>query len=64
MSISLKSLYNLLKNYREKETIIDLPNQRRRQIITDEMRAFIELEIVENDELPSQRMKTLLCKNG
>ena len=37
VSISLKSLYNLLKKYREKHTIVDLPHQRRRRIITDEM---------------------------
>ena len=62
VSISLKSLYNLLKKYREKDTIVDLPHQRRRRIITDEMRAFIELEMANNDKLTSRRMKTLLCK--
>ena len=64
VSISLKSLYNLLKKYREKDTIVDLPHQRRRRIITDEMRAFIELEMANNDKLTSRRMKTLLCENG
>ena len=62
VSISLKSLYNLLKKYREKDTIVDLPHQRRRRIITDEMRAFIELEMANNNELTSRRMKTLLCE--
>ena len=62
VSISLKSLYNLLKKYCEKETIVDLPHQRRRRVITDEMRAFIEQEMAKNDELTSRRMKTLLSE--
>ena len=33
VSISLKGLYNLLKKYREKQIIVDLPHQRRRRII-------------------------------
>ena len=60
VSISLKSLYNLLKKYCEKETIVGLP--RRCRIITDEMRAFIEQEMAKNAELTSWRMKTLLSE--
>ena len=62
VSISLKGLYNLLKKYREKQMIVDLPHQRRRRIFTDEMRISVEQEMAKNDELTSQRMKTLLCE--
>ena len=33
VSISLKGLYNLLKKYREKQIIVDLPHQRKCRII-------------------------------
>ena len=59
VSISLKGL---LKKYREKQMIVNLPHQRRRRIITDKMRIFVEQEMAKNDELTSQRMKTLLCE--
>ena len=62
ISISLQGIYNLIEKFCEKETIVDLPHQRRRQKITQEMRRFIEQEMSKNDELTSRRMKTLLCE--
>ena len=42
ISISLQGIYNLIEKFREKGTIGDLPHQRRRRKITQEMRRFIE----------------------
>ena len=62
ISISLQGIYNLIEKFREKGTIVDLPHQRRRWKITQEMRRFIEQEMSKNDELTSRRVKTLLCE--
>ena len=57
--ISLRGIYYLVEKFREKGTIVDLPHQRRRWKLTQEMRRFIEEEM-SKDELTSRRMKTLL----
>ena len=60
VSISLRGIYYLVEKFREKGTIVDLPHQRRRLKLTQEMRRFIEEEMSKDDELTSGRMKTLL----
>ena len=39
--ISAQSLYNLLRKFREKRTIADLPRQRRPRKLNDEVRQLI-----------------------
>ena len=53
VSVSLQGIYNLVEKFREKGTIVDLPHQRRRRKITQEMQRFIEQEMSKNDELTS-----------
>ena len=60
ISISLQGIYNLVEKFREKGTIVDLPHQRRRRKITQEMQRLVEQEMSKNDELTSRKMKTLL----
>ena len=43
VSISLRGIYYLVEKFREKGTIVDLPHQRRRRKLTQEMRRFIIL---------------------
>ena len=59
--ISLQSIYNLIKEFLEKGTIVD-PHQRRRRKIPQDMTRFIKEEMSKNDELSSQKMKALLCE--
>ena len=58
--ISSQSLYDLLRKFREKGTFADLPRSRRTPIITEEMRAVIEEELNNNDELTSTGIRSLL----
>ena len=58
--ISAQSLYNLLRKFREKRTISDLPRQRRPRKLNDEMRQLIEQELTRNDELTSTGIRSLL----
>ena len=58
--ISVQALYNLLRKFREKGTVEDLPRRRRARKITEEMRKLIEEELNKNDELTSSSIRTLL----
>ena len=62
ISISLQSLYKLLRKYREKHILIDIPRRSRRRRITAEMRVAIEEMYNGNDELTSTRIKRLLTE--
>ena len=61
-SISHRALYSLLKKYREKRTVLDLPRRKRERIITEQMKALMEDELNKNDELTSTGIKTLLSQ--
>ena len=54
ISISLQGIYNLVKKFREKSTIVDLPHRRRHKKITEDMRKLIEEEM-------SKILKNKLC---
>lgn len=58
--ISAQSLYNLLRKFREKRMIADLPRQRRPRKLNEEMRLLIEQELNRNDELTSTGIRSLL----
>ena len=61
-SISLRAIYNLLRKYREKRILINIPRRSRRRKITPEMRVEIEEMYNENDELTFTRIKSLLTE--
>ena len=58
--ITAQSLYNLLRKFREKRMIADLPRQRRPRKLNEEMRLLIEQELNKNDELTSTGIRSLL----
>ena len=62
--ISLPALYSLVKKYREKNTIVDLPRRRKQRKIDEEMVKFIEQELKKNDELTSTGITALLSVSG
>lgn len=58
--VSSQALHNLLRKFREKMTIKDLPRRRRPRKLTEEMKAAIEEAYRGNDELTSTEIKRLL----
>ena len=58
--VSCQALYNLLRKFREKSTIQNLPGKRRPRKITEEMKAMIEEAYHGNDELTLTKLKRLL----
>ena len=64
ISISLQAIYNLLRKYRQKSMLIDIPRRSKQRKITAEMRAAIEEMYNGNDKLTSTRIKSLLTKGG
>ena len=59
-TVSCQALYNLLRKFREKNTIENLPGRRRPRKITTEMEATIEEAYNGNDELTARKLKRLL----
>ena len=60
VEVSKRSIYNLLKKFRFKGVIRDLPKRKKARILTKEMEAFIEEQLKRNDELTSTAINTLL----
>jgi len=52
----------LVKNYQNTGSVNDLPRRKRQQILTEEMRQFINDELMKNDELNSTKLKDMLTK--
>jgi len=62
VDVTPRALYNLVKKYRLKGTIRDLPRHKMPQILTEEMKRFMEDKLRTNDEVTSTMMKDLLLE--
>ena len=62
VDVSPRALYNLLQKYRLKGTIRDLPRRKMPQILTEEMKRFMEERLRANDEVTARAMKNLLLE--
>ena len=62
VDVTARALYNLVQKYRLKGTIRDLPRRKMPQILTEEMKKFMEDNLLVNDELTSTAMKNLLLE--
>ena len=51
-----------MKKFEVRGSVNDLPRRKRAQILTDEMKRFIEEEYRKNDELTSTAVKALLLQ--
>lgn len=60
--VSRQALHNLIRKFRDKLTVKDLPRRRRPRKITEEMKAAIEEAYNGNDELTSTDIKRLLAE--
>jgi len=60
--VTTRALYNLVKKFRLKGTIMDLPRHKMPQIQTEEMKRFMEEKLRLNDEITSTAMKSLLLE--
>jgi len=60
--VTPRALYNLVNKYRLKGTIRDLPRRKMPQILTDDMKRFMEDNLQANDEVTAAAMKNLLLK--
>ena len=58
------ALYNLVKKFRLQGTIRDLPCCKMPQLLTEDMKRFMEEKLRTNDEIASTAMKTLSWRNG
>ena len=54
--MSKRAVYNLVKKFRLKGVIKDLPRRKKARILTEEVKLFIEEEFKKNDELTSTAM--------
>ena len=59
--VMLRAVYYLLSKYQHHKAIVDLPRRRRPDIITDEMKAFIEQTLNEDDETTAVILKHMLA---
>lgn len=62
VEVSKRSIYNLVKKFRLKGVVRDLPRRKKPRILTKEMEAFIEEELKRNDELASTAINALLVR--
>ena len=62
VDMSIRAIYSLVKKFEVRGSINDLPRRKRPQILTDEMKRFIEEEYRKNDELASTAVKALLLR--
>ena len=53
VAVSKRAIYDLVKKFRLKGVIKDLPRRKKAPILTKEMKLFIEEELKKNDELTS-----------
>lgn len=59
-TITKRSLYRLCKKFHDSHTVLDLPRQKRRHIISSEMAAIIDDMLKENDELTARQIRSKL----
>ena len=57
--ISSKALYDLIRKYRERHCVVDCPRRKRPRKISEEMMAFMDAQLSENDELTSRKIQDL-----
>ena len=62
ISISLQSLFSLVKKYNETGKLIDMPRRARPRKLTTEMMAMLNQLLSENDELTSRRIRLSLLE--
>lgn len=62
ISISLQSLFNLVKKHNETGKLIDLPRRTRPRKLTREMMALLNQALSENDELTARKARSLLLE--
>lgn len=62
ISISLQALFNLIKKHRDVGRLLDLPRRARPRKLNDEMMAFMNHAMSENDELTATRARSLLVE--
>ena len=60
ISVSRQAIHSLVTKFQNHRTCEDLPRRRRQQKITAEMRHMIEEALINNDELTSRGIKSLL----
>ena len=56
ISISLQSLFSLVKKYKETGKLIDMPRRTKPRKLTREMMAMLNQLLSENDELTARRI--------
>ena len=62
VDISIRAIYFLVKKFKHRGSVNDLPRRKTAHILTEEMKKFIEEEYKKNDELTSTAIKTLLLQ--
>ena len=62
VDISIRAIYNLVKKFKLRGSVNDLPRRKRAHILTEEMKKFIEEEYKKNDELTSTAINALLLR--
>ena len=62
VDVTIRALYYLVKKFQVSGSVLDLPKRKRANILTDEMKRFIEEEYSKNDELTSTGIKALLLQ--
>ena len=60
VDVSKRAIYNLVKKWQLNGSVKDLPRRKTPQILTQEMKTFIEEQYKKNDELTSTAVKSLL----
>ena len=62
IAISLQALFNLIRKYSETGRLMDHPRRARPRKLNDEMMAFMNRALTEDDELTSRRACCLLVE--
>ena len=60
VKVSKRAVYDLVKKFRLKGVVKDLPKRKKARILTGEMKKFFEEELQKNDELTSTSIKASL----
>ena len=63
VSVSKRAVYDLIKKFRLKGVVKDLPRRKKDRILTEEMKVFIEEELKKNDELTATAINASLRRN-
>ena len=62
IAISLQALFNLLRKHKDTGRLIDLPRRARPRKLNDEMMAFLNQAMAEDDKLTARRARCLLTE--